>query len=452
MIRDGGLQLTDVFDRVRLRVNQMTKGAEVPWQANNVKGPFVFFERTADAPPSPVSPQQATARAKPIHDMSVQDAYAATLERDTLEGYSEFLAAYPHDPMAARVRALAAARREAITWERSRNLNTTSAYWTYLQRYPHGPHAVDAKRLLAQLGAPGQPTTAFIAADLNIPPPPPEETQYVERRALALNDPVFAFPPPPPPPIYYLPPPPPYWVVLPPPPPPWGVFLLPVPVFTPFPIWVRPPIFVATPANNIYFGNIHNTVIINNITRNVTITTPTGLTTTQPVSAFASRTGIAPSVGPSLPPSIQQRTAAQPSTVTPTGQRSFGQPLPGANGQPLPAATQQANIVPGRGSTPTPSTSAGRTVPNKNAAVANTTSGQLGSAQPNRVSPSGGLLQRSTSSALAGARPLSSISSSQTGPRSFGTPAGRPPSRSISHAAFGGVTGASPAAGTAVGE
>jgi hypothetical protein len=172
--------------------------------------------------------------------MGAQEAYAAVLERDTLEGYSEFLAAYPNDPMGARVRALAAARREAITWQRSRNLNTSSAYWTYLQRYPRGAHAADARRLLTQLGAPAQPTTAFIAADLGIPPPPAEEATYVERPVLAFDDPTFGFPPPPPPPIYFLPPPPPYWVVLPPPPPPFGVFLLPVPVFTPFPLWVRP--------------------------------------------------------------------------------------------------------------------------------------------------------------------------------------------------------------------
>ena len=31
MIRTGGLSLPDVFDRVRLRVNEASKGAQVPW-------------------------------------------------------------------------------------------------------------------------------------------------------------------------------------------------------------------------------------------------------------------------------------------------------------------------------------------------------------------------------------------------------------------------------------
>ena len=51
MIREGGLPLTDVFERTRLRVNDMTKGAEVPWHGSKIPASLVFFERAADAPP-----------------------------------------------------------------------------------------------------------------------------------------------------------------------------------------------------------------------------------------------------------------------------------------------------------------------------------------------------------------------------------------------------------------
>ena len=49
MMREGGLSLGDLFDRVRLRVNDMTKGAQVPWNSSRVEAPFVFFERSPDA-------------------------------------------------------------------------------------------------------------------------------------------------------------------------------------------------------------------------------------------------------------------------------------------------------------------------------------------------------------------------------------------------------------------
>src|SRR5262249_51457009 len=154
-------------------------------------------------------------------ELGAQEAYIAALERDTLQGYVDFLDAYPDDPMAKRVRAIVAARREAITWRRTRMIDTANAYWSYLRRYPQGPHAADARRRLAFLSAALDPPPAFAAVPYAVPPPPPEEIGYVEQPVLDFDNPIYAFEPPPPPPIFFLPPPPPDFVVLPPPPPPF---------------------------------------------------------------------------------------------------------------------------------------------------------------------------------------------------------------------------------------
>src|SRR5438445_6430010 len=61
MIREGGLPLNGVFERTRLRVNELTKGAEVPWQASKLQTSLVFFERAADAPPPAVSFEETAA-------------------------------------------------------------------------------------------------------------------------------------------------------------------------------------------------------------------------------------------------------------------------------------------------------------------------------------------------------------------------------------------------------
>jgi hypothetical protein len=54
--------LDDMFARIRLRVSAQTQGAEVPWYAARLDGPFFMTERTADAirPPRTVTvlPQQ----------------------------------------------------------------------------------------------------------------------------------------------------------------------------------------------------------------------------------------------------------------------------------------------------------------------------------------------------------------------------------------------------------
>ena len=150
MIREGGLPAPDVFDGVRLRVNEETKGAFVPWDASRITAPFVFFVRAADAPPPALAAERVDAmRSEPLHELGARDAYAAAIERDTLQGYEEFLAAYPEEPLANRVRALLAARREAITWRRTCRVDTPDAYWSYLHRYSRGPHVFDARRRLS---------------------------------------------------------------------------------------------------------------------------------------------------------------------------------------------------------------------------------------------------------------------------------------------------------------
>jgi uncharacterized caspase-like protein len=440
MLREGGLPLAGVFDRARLRVNDVTKGAEVPWHASKVETSLVFFERASDAPPPAVSNEQTAAiRARPIRDLAAQEAYAAALERDTLDGYSEFLTAYSDDPMAARVRAIVAARREAITWRRTRVVDTPAAYWSYLRRYPQGPHAADAHRRLAFLAAAFEPPPSFTAIAYDLPPPPPEEIVYIRRPVLVFDDPVFAFAPPPPPPIIFLAPLPPEFVVLAPPPPPVGLFVLPMPVYRPVPVWVRPPAYVAPPPNNVIYNNVHNTVVVNNVTNTVTITNPSGQTQTvppavamapaaQPAAASPQQAAPAPAapqaapaaaapaaaaaLAPSLPPSVAKKAAtlatqapqgsAQPGAAGSAATQPApqpGQPLPGMKGQPLPSPTGTSTTP----TTPSAAIAPGTSTPAAGSAKPATAPSQGPAAKPaTPSSPSAAITPATPSPAPAG--------------------------------------------------
>lgn len=394
MIRTGGLSLPEVFDRVRLRVNEASKGAQVPWNEQKVTAQFSFFERGPDAPPPQSTPDQVAAiRNKPIRDLGAQDAYAAALERDTLPVYEEFLAAYPNDPLSKRVMAIVAARREAITWRRTYRNDTPEAYWSYLRRYPRGPHAADARRRLAILTAPVEPPPSFAMIDYDVPPPPPEEVVYVDRPVLYFSDPDFGFAPPPPPPIYFCPPPPPDFVVLPPPLPVDGLFVLPQPVFVPIPVFVRPPLYVAPPPNNIIYQNIHNTTVINTvINRPPAPPAPAG-SGPAPGNLAPAIAGRANPVGPAVPQAVVQRAAliqqgkapmppsaainpaarpgtlpATPATVAPGAPMPGQQKLPQAHTLPAPGTP----ATPGAGPTP-PSAAApnGKPAPTATAPAAN---------------------------------------------------------------------------------
>jgi uncharacterized caspase-like protein len=240
MIAAGGLGLDDLFARLRLRVSDLTQGAEVPWYASQIDGPFFMTELAAGAPPPPNVMPIADVRAKPIRDFpSVDDAYAAALDRDTIDGYEQFLAVYPNSPYSARIAGMLAVRREAIIWRRCVIADTPQAYWSYLRRYPNGPHVWDARRRLAMLSAAYEPPPDFAYYDFGVPPPPPDELGYVDQPIIIFAGPHYG--PPPRPPLFFLPPRPREFAVLPPPPPPRERFFLPIPVGPAVPAFVRPP-------------------------------------------------------------------------------------------------------------------------------------------------------------------------------------------------------------------
>ena len=220
-MRQGGVGIEDVFNQVRLRVNQQTGGALIPWSASTLGAPYYIFERAANAPLPPVAADWAR---RPIAGFPPAEAYSVALQRDTMQAYVEYLAAYPTSDQARRVRAILAARREAAFWRRSVNINTPHAYWTYLRHYQHGPHVADARRRLAILSARYEPPTDF-EPDFydDLPPPPPDERFYESRPYYSFDD----FGPPPPQEGFY------YredddWRDLPPPPPAREVGVLPV--------------------------------------------------------------------------------------------------------------------------------------------------------------------------------------------------------------------------------
>ena len=415
MMREGGLPVTELFNRVRLRVNETTKGAQVPWNALKLQAPFYFFERARDAPPPQITQEQTSSiRSKPIREFDAQDAYLAALDRDNLQDYENFLRAYPNDPMARRVQAIVAARREAVTWRRSRSVDTPPAYWSYLRRYPRGSHANDARRRLAFLTAAFEPPPRFEIISYDVPPPPPEEVIYVERPVLIFDDPDFGFEPPPPPPVFFLPPRPVYFIDLAPPSPAIYEYVLPVPAYVPVPVYINTPDYVAPPPNNVIYNNIHNTVVVNNTTNTVVITNPSGqsqtfspqaqspATETQPAAATKSSpsnagivgagivgAGAAALLAPSVPPSLAQKAIpiqnTSPANTPALGQTQppgtppapiGGKPSPTASpapgqkqivpdskaGQPLPTPAPTASPAPGQKQL-VPDTKAGKPLP-----------------------------------------------------------------------------------------
>jgi uncharacterized caspase-like protein len=346
MIRAGGMPLMQVFDETRLRVSELTKGAQIPWNSAQIGSSFMFFERTAQAPAREVG--DPALRARPIAQLGARDAYAAAIARDTIQAYQEYLVAYPGDPLAKRVRAILAARREALIWRRARMLDTPESYWSYLRRYPRGPHVADARRLLAMRASALEPPPAFQPVDMGYPPPPPEEIVYLDGPELYFDNPAFGFAPPPPPPDYFLPPPPPDFVVLPPPYVIYDPYVLPAPVFVPVPVYIQTPAYIAPPPNNVIFENLHNSVMIDRASNNLVIKNPEGRLLSSSALTAVGAGAAAVAIGATLPHFIAKKPAAAPPKPLPppTGAPAPVAPLKQPPALITPPAAQQAKPTP----------------------------------------------------------------------------------------------------------
>ncbi|HUO53891.1 MAG TPA: caspase family protein, partial [Rhodoblastus sp.] len=318
-LRQPGLPLDQAFNQTRLRVSELTKGAVIPWSESKLAPAPVLLPAAPGAPPPAVEATVKRLRARPIREYPVDEAFAAALERDSIQGYEDFVAVYPNTPYSPRARAVLAVRREAISWRRAWDVNTPNAYWTYLQLYPHGPHAFDARRRLAVLSAPPAPPANFDIVEFDVPPPPPAETVYFRRPYVVFDDPEWG--PPPPPPDVFLPPPVAIVDAAPPPPPALG--LLPLPV-------VVAPIVGAALVHRM--GAFRAPTVVQN---NVTIANTYYNNATRQVQAAP----LAPS--PGAPPPTPGRPGApaySPATAQPQGQPAPGAQAPAApvSGPPQP--------------------------------------------------------------------------------------------------------------------
>jgi uncharacterized caspase-like protein len=274
MIKADALPLDELFGRVRVRVSELTQGAQLPWHVSRVEEPFLFFQRTGGAVPRP--DRFAELQSRPVRDFDAEEAYLAALARDRLQDYQAFLTAYPDHPLASRVNAIIAARREAITWRRTTEVDTAEAYWSYLRRYPRGPHAAEARQRLTQIAAALEPPASFGEIAFDVEPPTENERADLEQPSGSAADPALGRRAPPPVPVAFLARRPAYFANLPQPRQTGRRYSLPIPVYHPVPAWLVRPAHVAPVPGNYIVVNIHNRVVINPANGTVVVTNPAG--------------------------------------------------------------------------------------------------------------------------------------------------------------------------------
>ena len=357
LMRQGGVDVTQVLGQVRVEVNQKTQGAQLPWSAGKLDAPYFLFERAPDAPPVVVKAPQR----KPLKQLPPAEAYEAVIQSDRLEDYEEFLRDHARSEQARRIEAIVAARREAMFWRRTVGQNSPRAYWTYLKRYPKGPHAYDADRRLSAIRAELTPPPDFAVIEYDdLPPPPPAEIEYADRPVYYFGGDDFGPPPPPPPPDYIVEDDDRDWRDLPPPPRPTVAGMLPA-------LAIAIPLGIAATA---YFGRPHRDGLAPAsapppprpqgpppLPRGVTVVERPEAAAPRPA---ASTPGASGQVKFTAPPRAAAAGGRPPAPVSPAAAQTQAAPAatrtptPGASPEPTPRANRSPLPTPGATPEPTP--------------------------------------------------------------------------------------------------
>src|SRR5262249_433779 len=139
VLRQPNLQIEQMFKSVRVKVNALTGGKQVPWETSSLTVNFAFFAnpplppRVAAAPAAPAAPAAegeqpaapvavastdfsavAKARIASIKTLPAERAYDVVIEENSVEAYEEFIRIYPEDPRCRQIKILLFRRNQVV--------------------------------------------------------------------------------------------------------------------------------------------------------------------------------------------------------------------------------------------------------------------------------------------------------------------------------------------------
>lgn len=145
--REPNLPIEQLFKRVRLEVNNATRGRQTPWESSSLTSDFYFFGDTAVAAGREPDRRPIVQMAANLPSRSVRQAYDYVVSEGSPEHYEEFIRLYPHDPLCDDIRVLLYHSLVSKAWHKSVLANSPSAYKTFHDNYPNSPYAPAALKL-----------------------------------------------------------------------------------------------------------------------------------------------------------------------------------------------------------------------------------------------------------------------------------------------------------------
>ena len=150
LAREPNLPIEQLFKRVRLEVNNVTDGQQIPWESSSLTSEFYFFGDTQLASTRAPSKAPVVQMASNLPSRSVRQAYDYVLSEGSPEYYQEFITLFPHDPLCGRIRWLLHNALMAEAWHKAVLANSPFAYKTFYDNYSNSPYAQVALKLQSQ--------------------------------------------------------------------------------------------------------------------------------------------------------------------------------------------------------------------------------------------------------------------------------------------------------------
>ncbi len=145
--REPNLPIEQLFKRVRLEVNHVTRGRQTPWESSSLTSDFFFFGDTAVAAGRAPDRSPILQMAANLPSRSVRQAYDYVVSEGSAEYYEEFIRLYPNDPLCDDIRVLHYNLRVAKAWHKAVLANSPFAYKTFHENYSNSLYAPAALKL-----------------------------------------------------------------------------------------------------------------------------------------------------------------------------------------------------------------------------------------------------------------------------------------------------------------
>jgi uncharacterized caspase-like protein len=154
-----GLTIEETFKRVRVSVNDVTQGRQVPWDSSSLTSDFKFFGGSSSVQQAGLTTPAPAAAARASATRSVDDwkreltgkepqaAYQLVIAEDTVEAYEAFAAVFSQSSYSVRVRLLADRRKEMIAWNTAVIVNTAASFRSFVVSYPGSDLSATARKL-----------------------------------------------------------------------------------------------------------------------------------------------------------------------------------------------------------------------------------------------------------------------------------------------------------------